>query len=171
MTFDPQRGHASLRRGRTSIPHAEYFLTVCLKDRRQGLTEKIPSEGVISELNKMEADGTWIIRCATIMPDHLHLIVILGTRLSLGQSVQRLKAKTTEVLRTLGMQWEHNFFERQLREKDERAPIFLYIFLNPYRKKLCSATIAWPGFVCRKEDWAWFRDQLNNSLPQPEWLA
>ena len=119
----------------------------------------------------MEADCTWVIRCATIMPDHLHLIAVLGNRLSLGQAVQRLKAKTAAVLRCSGLEWERDFFDHRLRLHDERPSLFLYLFLNPYRKNICPGDQPWQWFLCQADDWRWFRDYLDRDMPSPEWLT
>ena len=170
MTFDPARGHAALRRGIISTPEAEYFLTLCTNGRRTGLDGKPLAECVIGEMRAMEADSTWVIRCATIMPDHLHLFIILGQRLSLGKVVQRLKAKTAAALRNAGLAWEHAFFDHQLRVHDECRPLFLYIYLNPYRKELCMPDQQWPWFVCHEDDWVWLRDHMDRDYPPPEWL-
>lgn len=118
----------------------------------------------------MEADGTWIVRCATVMPDHLHLIVLLGRRLSLGKAVQRLKAKTAETLRSAGLGWERDFFDHRLRVEDDGRSLFLNIYLNPYRKQLCARDLPWPWIVCREDDWVWLRHDLERDLPPPEWL-
>lgn len=171
MTFDPAKGHAALRRGRVSTPNAEYFLTLCTHQRRKGLNERPLAEFVIREMRAMESDGTWVVRCATIMPDHLHLIATLGQRLSLGKAVQRLKAKTAAALRSAGLGWEHDFFDHQLRGHDDRRPLFLYIYLNPYRKQLCARDQQWPWLVCHEDDWKWLREYLDQDLPPPEWLA
>ncbi len=170
MSFDPARGHAALRRGRISTPEAEYFVTLCTAQRHQGLDQRPLAECVIRELRAMEADGTWIVRCATVMPDHLHLIVLLGRRLSLGKAVQRLKAKTAETLRSAGLGWERDFFDHRLRVEDDCRSLFLYIYLNPYRKQLCARDLPWPWFVCGEDDWVWLRHDLERDLPPPEWL-
>ncbi len=88
------KGHAALRRGRVSIPNAEYFLTVCTDERRTGLTLCAVATAILAEMHAMDADQTWQVRCAVVMPDHIHLIMILGERLTLGKSIARLKSKT-----------------------------------------------------------------------------
>jgi hypothetical protein len=46
----------------------------------------------------MDADATWQLRCGVVMPDHLHLLVVLGGRLPLSKAVSRLKAKASSSL-------------------------------------------------------------------------
>jgi putative transposase len=171
MTWNQEKGHAALRRGRVSIVGAEYFLTLCIHDRRRGLDKASAAAKIIDEMRAMETDGAWIIRCATIMHDHLHLLIVLGARLSLGKAVQRLKARTAVTLQKSGLKWEHDFFDRQLRVNDGGLPLFLYIYLNPYRKNLCASNRQWPWFICSENDWVWLREHLDDQLPPPEWLV
>lgn len=118
----------------------------------------------------MSADHTWQLRSVVVMPDHVHALIVLGARLSLAKSVQRLKAKTAAALRGADLGWERGFFDRQLRLNDDRLAIFLYLYLNPYRAGLLPATAAWPHYWCSDEDWLWFRDLLQADRPYPEWL-
>ncbi len=120
----------------------------------------------------MEGDATWQVRCAVVMPDHIHLLVILGERLTLGKSIARLKAKTSALLTSFSptLEWERDFFDRHVRPDEDCLALFLYIFLNPYRANLCARYERWPWYYCRVEDWAWFKDWLDADRPQPEWL-
>jgi hypothetical protein len=118
----------------------------------------------------MMVDGTWTLSSAVVMPDHMHLLITLGERLPLTKAVQRLKSKTSAALRSTDIRWERGFFDRQLRPSDERLPIFLYIYLNPYRAGLLPGSGEWPHYYCREEEWVWFRDMLDADRPYPEWL-
>lgn len=170
MTLNPARAHASLRRGRYSQPAAEYFLTVCTEARQTGLTTVDVAAAFLNEVQAMVSDGTWVTHCAVVMPDHVHLLITLGERPPLAKAVQRLKARTSAVLRTAGIRWERGFFDRRLRPDDERLPVFLYIYLNPFRAGLLPGSDKWPHYFCRDADWAWFRDLLDADRPYPEWL-
>ncbi len=123
------------------------------------------------ELKAMDRDGTWILRCVGIMPDHIHVLAILGERLPLGRSIQRLKAKTSEGLRAERIDWERDFFDHRLRASDDALDVFLYIYLNPYRAHLARRMDRWPWFYCRPQDWEWFHSYLDQDRPPPEWLA
>ena len=121
----------------------------------------------------MNEDFTWKLRCAVVMPDHLHLLVMLGSRIPLGKTVSRLKSKTSAVLAASQhkLEWERDFFDHRLRPSEERLDVFLYLFLNPYRAGLCPRIECWPGYYCCEEDWEWFRTMLDQDRPVPEWLA
>lgn len=172
MPRDPAKGHAALRRGRVTIPNAEYFLTICTDQRRSGLTSPDTAKAILAEAQTMDTDTTWHLRCAVVMPDHLHLLVGLGRRLSLGKSIARLKSKTKAALSACSpsLVWERGFFDHHVRPEDERLALFLYIFLNPHRAGLCSKDGIWPWYYCCEEDWAWFKGLLDTDRPQPEWL-
>jgi hypothetical protein len=58
-----------------------------------------------------------------------------------------------------------------MRREEDRLPVMLYIFLNPYRAGLLPENKPWPGYYCCEEDWVWFRALTNESVPVPEWLA
>lgn len=165
------KGHAALRRGRASAPGASYFLTFCTASRASGLTKPELPSLVLGELQHMEDDRVWTVRCAVVMTDHVHLLVELGGKLSLEKAVSRLKAKTSADLRAAGVAWERGFFDHRLRTADDVLGIFLYIFLNPYRAGLTQRTRRWPWFFCRDSDWEWFKSYLDDDRPPPEWLA
>lgn len=106
------------------------------------------------------------------MPDHIHLLAILGERLPLGKCVARLKGKSSSALgaHDAKLKWERDFFDRHVRPDEDRISLFLYIYLNPYRSGLCAPDQHWDWYYCREEDWAWFRHYLDTDRPPPEWL-
>jgi putative transposase len=168
---NPPKGHAALRRGRVSMPGADYFLTLCTDQKRAGLLHPEITERITYELKAMQADATWRVRCSTIMPDHLHLLITLGDRLAVEKTINRLKAKTSATLATHHLTWERGFFDHRLRPDEDRAAIFHYIYLNAYRANLLTATERWPWFHCAPADEAWFTARLTENLPPPAWLA
>jgi len=170
-SYLPPQGHA-LRRGRFSQPGATYFLTLCTADRVTGLTHPSIAERIIAEAHAMTTDTTWTLRAATIMADHLHLLITLGGRLSLDKCVNRLKAKTSALIKahSPSLSRQRGFFDHKLRTEDSLAAVLLYVYLNPYRAQLCERTATWPWFYCHAEHWAWFKDTLDADLPPPEWI-
>lgn len=170
MALNPVKGHAALRRGRVLTASAEYFLTFCTDARGAGLTTPELGRFVLGEMLAMATDKTWTLRCAVIMPDHVHLLATLGDRLPLARTIQRLKAKTSACLQAGGLNWERGFFDHRLRTTDDMRDVLLYIYLNPYRAGRCARAESWPWFYCHPEDWAWFRDFLDEDRPPPDWL-
>lgn len=163
-------GYSALRRFRESKPSADYFLTINLARRGSGLEEPDRTIAVIRQWGKLEAEKHWVIRTATVMPDHLHLLVRLGKTISLEECIKLLKGRLSPYLRAGALRWQNGFYEHQLRPNDDILAVFLYIYLNPYRAGLISETEIWPGYRCQFEDWAWFGQLTKKSIPQPEWL-
>ena len=124
----------------------------------------------------MDADLTWQLHCAVVMPGHIHALIILGERLTLGQSIGRLKSKTKLSLRAVAAHsatspaWERDFYDHRVRPDEDRLAIFHYIFLNPYRAGLCATSDRWPWYYCRESDRSWFKDFLDANHPYPDWL-
>jgi REP element-mobilizing transposase RayT len=171
MPHDRSKGYQALRRGRHSTPGAGYFITFCTADRTTGLTGIEIGQAVQGESRVMQKDDLWVVRCSTIMPDHLHLLVELGLKLDLSKAVARLKSRTAAALRGANLKWQAGYFDHRLRPHESALPYFHYIYLNPYRAKLIEAGTEWPWFFCGAEDRAWFLPLLDNGLPVPEWLA
>jgi REP element-mobilizing transposase RayT len=171
MPLDLTKGYQALRRGRHSTPGASYFITFCTADRATGLTGIQVGQAIQGEWHVMENDGQWIVRCATIMPDHLHLLIELGAKLTLGKAVARIKSRTAAALRSANLAWQSGYFDHRLRPGESALPYFHYVYLNPYRAKLMATDAEWPWFFCGPEDRAWFMPHLDRGLPLPEWLA
>jgi REP element-mobilizing transposase RayT len=129
MSYGPRKGHAALRLGRWSEPHSDYFLTLCTAQKSTGLTTAVIPAAIWAQVEDMEMDGCWQLRCGVIMPDHLHLLVQLGERLALSRCIQRLKAKTSAVLDHSGISWERGYFDHRLRNREKVTPIIRYIFV------------------------------------------
>ena len=172
MAPPPKRntGPNALRRGRASVPHADYFVTVCVQPRLPVLVPGI-APALLAETHRLTADGAWALRCLTVMPDHAHLFFTLGARLTLSQAMARLKTKTQALLRPQGAGWQENFYDHRLRPEDSAESVIRYLWLNPPRAGLVAEGDTWPYFYCRDEDWEWLRDLTDNGQPFPEWLG
>jgi REP element-mobilizing transposase RayT len=171
MPFDPLHGHAALRRGRWSDSEAEYFLTFCTADRRPGLTAPEVMTAILLEANQLGKDSIWTLRSGVVMPDHVHLLVKIASPTGLAGAVRLFKGRLTPILRPTDLRWQPAYFDHRLRPNEDRLPVFIYIYLNPYRAKLLKPGKVWSGYFCDEDDWAWFEQLTEYSCPQPEWLA
>lgn len=168
---DTKRNMAAnaLRRGLVSTPHANYFVTACLEPRVTQLTGAI-ARHVSAEAYSMSDDAVWSLRCATVMPDHIHLLFTLGEHLTLSQSIGRLKSKTRTAFDLTKANWQENFYDHHLRANDSVEATIRYLHQNPYQAGLITAAETWPHFYCCEEDWAWFEKLTDAGQPYPEWL-
>ncbi len=164
------RGDEALRRNRVSIPFTTYFVTLCTRDRRLGLSTPVPARAIQAELASVEADGHGHILGAVIMPDHVHVVFRLKETLTLGRWVARFKTRTRSALSLCELSWQSNFYEHRLRPDEPLEPVLRYVFLNPYRGGLVRMDERWPWFWLGNEEKAWFVPTTDDGKPFPEWL-
>ena len=167
----PSRKAPNLPKGRVSIPNARYFLTINTKGRKPGLNTPKISEQIKRALRELHASREIELFCGTIMPDHIHLVIRLGRKLSLPQVVRKFKFLTTQYLRIANLMWQHNYFDHYVRLKESLESYALYVFLNPYRKELISLDDSWQGWFLHREFRPKFLESLSDGeYPHKEWL-
>jgi len=115
----PIRRTNDLSIGRRSTPGAAYFITLCESHRRASLIREPIADEIKRSLDALHASGDIELIAAVVMLDHIHLLGVLGHRLSLGRLMGRFKARTHNVLRPLGFEWQENFYEHHLRADDD----------------------------------------------------
>ena len=165
------RGYSALRRGRFSEPGATYFLTICTAGSRPGLTDETTAKAIDAEIDRLALDASWELRAVTLMPDHLHLLVRLGGRLTVSQCVGRLKAKTKAALAGGGIAWQDTFHDHKLVPDDAVQSVVHYIFMNPYRARLIPVDATWPWFRLGADEAQWFAPLYAENVALPEWLG
>lgn len=166
--YHPGRGHEALRRGRHSLTEAVYFLTICTETKACGLDAVAIRERLMA--HAADASLGWRLRTATIMPDHVHLVIELLGKHELSAAVRLFKGRTSVLLRTHDLHWQRGYYDHRIRNSEDLLPVFLYVFLNPYRAMLQAHDQPWPGYFCISEDWKWFSPLTQSSCPFPEWL-
>ena len=125
-----------------------YFVTICVKDGHElfgeivGTTapgrpavELTPLGICIDETIQVANKDKVTIDTYVIMPNHIHMIVVLGTddrgRSSLQQVVRNIKSYVTK---WAGFSfWQPRFHDRIIRDEDEYHRIRKYIDENPTR--------------------------------------
>src|SRR5688572_31019212 len=99
-------GYAMLRRFRESKPGRCYFLTTNLASRGSGLEAVALTESTKQEWHVLEADGSWLVRTAAVMPDHVHLLVELGEHRALEECMRLFKGRLSRKLREQNLGWQ-----------------------------------------------------------------
>ena len=79
------------------------------------------------------------------MPDHVHVLFELGSRLDVGRCVSRWKTAGRKASGYAGA-WQRDFWEHRLRKGESWEDYGLYLLLNPYRAGLLSSNEVWPGW-------------------------
>ncbi len=170
MTTAHGPGYSALSGGRYSAAGEQYFLTFNLERPQSGLCETGLLADFERELNSLSEHGLWHVRTSVIMPDHVHLLVQLRAECALSDTVRLFKGRRAPALRQSGLSWQRSFFDHRLRHGEDAFPVFLYVFLNPYRAGLIPPGKVWPGYYCTADDREWFGALTNAGTPFPEWL-
>ncbi|HWA28670.1 MAG TPA: transposase [Lacunisphaera sp.] len=164
------RATAKLLPGRNSIAGACYFLTWCTRNRVRILSEPAVSSTASDAIARLDQTHDGVVLAATIMPDHIHVLLTLGGRLTISQVVAKTKATVSRAHPSV--HWQLNFFEHRLRNGASTEDFAFYIFMNPYVAKLCDVDVIWPGWVpSSRVCWSFEEKLRNGRFPQMEWLA
>lgn len=168
----PRKGDEALRRFRTSIPGASYFITICAfaAAKDAALNSPDAAAAIRAELAAMEESAVWQVRSGVIMPDHLHLLARLGPSLHLSRAIARFKSRTKQSLESAGLKWQENFYEHRLRADNPVESVIRYIQLNPYEAGIESPNTSYPHFWLGPEESAWFDTGRKDGGPLPCWL-
>lgn len=83
-----------------------------------------------------------------IMPNHVHLIIVPKSNVSLSSIMHSLKSFTAkEANRMLGRRgkfWNNDYFDRCIRNEAHFIRTVKYIEMNPVKARLCSSPEDWP---------------------------
>ncbi len=166
----PKPGYAALRRHRWSSPGSDYFVTINLHRPASGLSSPTLLAALDTQRATLEAADQWRVRTWVVMPDHVHVLFTLGPTSALAEVLRLFKGRLTPALRSFHLSWQEGYYDHLMRPDEDRLPVFLYIFLNPYRANLLPITERWAGNFYQPEDWEWFGPLTNSDVPFPEWL-
>lgn len=166
------QGTDLLRKGRYSMAGERYFITLCTKDRRPGLTSPLIRESITQTLRKLQLASDIDLFCATTMPDHVHLLYRLGRTLSLPQVQGKFKRMTSPTLNQQELSWQPNYYDHRLRADSALESFSQYIFLNPYRKGLINSNETWPDWIINRNYCPEFYAHLKAGMTPPsEWIG
>jgi REP element-mobilizing transposase RayT len=170
MSF-PERQTSRLRWGRISLTSVSYFVTICTKNREPAFADCSMAAKVVDVVRRIHDERDAEILAATVMPDHVHFLFTLGTRLSLGQVIAKFKALSRDHGRA-PWRWQDDGFEHRLRSQESVEDYAFYIFMNPYRAKLIPVTERWPAWFCPEPKRFLFLEHFRTNEPVPvEWLG
>lgn len=161
--MDEKPHQSALRKNRVNIP-GWYSVTSCIEGRRSVLVpdplnplkEMRPAKIVVDSVRWLHEQGRWTCKGYAIMPEHIHIVFVLGddqTLNSVMSSFGKFTARQlNELTGTEGRVWQHGFYDHCLRDDDSCIRHLRYIYENPVRK----------GFVEKAEDWPF-------SAIEPDW--
>ena len=92
---------------------------------------------------------------ATVMPDHVHLLLRPDRGADLSQIMKGIKGVSARLLNTLrgqrGSLWQDESWDRIVRDQAELDEKLAYMLDNPVRKGLTQDPREWPGFFLNQE--------------------
>ena len=143
------------RRRLPSVDYADsalvFFVTVRAHPGCAPFTDPRIAREVVASLQWLREHREARIYAYCLMPDHLHLLLQLGsTESSLSALIGSMKSFTTRrywELGNRGMLWQERVHERTLRRSEHARTFVEYILQNPARKGLVSdaAAYQWSG--------------------------
>ena len=170
MATDPRRQTERLHLGRVSAKGAVYFVTFVAANRTPWLATTAAASAVLGAIKTWHEEGDGAVLAATVMPDHVHVLLELGDRLDVGRCVSRWK---TVARRNSGYagEWQRDFWERRVRADESEEDYALYLLLNPYRAGLARRGEAWAGWWMPWPERFRFSAMLGpRGEPPDEWI-
>ena len=129
-------------------PTAIVFVTICALPGTSPFTDHRLAQTVIDSLTWLRTARGMVIYAYCLMPDHLHMLVRLGTSgWDLGTAMGAFKSFTTRQSWTLGGTgplWQGRYYDRVLRVSEEARGVSEYIRQNPVRTGLVAEAEAYP---------------------------
>jgi len=159
-------GHAALRRGRCSIPGQVSLVTTTTFARQPWFARWPVGAAVARELGGSRLWRDNHLHAWVLMPDHMHVLVTLGSGESLSHLMGRVKAVSARIARAVtksdGRIWASAFHDHALRRDEQVAVAARYIIANPARAGLVETPWQWPFW-----DSEWLPEPGSDGLTYP----
>jgi putative transposase len=145
------------------IGKARYFLTFCVRDRREAFNEAEDAASAIAQFLRTSSEERFAILAYCIMPDHAHLLVEgIDDGSDLRRFAKLAKQRSGALHRRKHERrlWQEGYFERVLRDDDSGRDLARYIIDNPVRKGLVASPRDYPHLGSG----TWSLDELLESV-------
>jgi Transposase and inactivated derivatives len=133
-------GHRALRRARVSIPGQAYLVTFTTHQRVDIFSGPRNAACMARSLHGLRLWKDARLLAWVVMPDHLHLLIALGTEESLSRIVQKAKSNAARELKScdprIEQVWAPAFHDRALRRDEDLRGVARHLVLNPVRAGL-----------------------------------
>lgn len=112
--------------------------------RSKPLIEPATGTALLESAGFYHRRDSWFCHLFLLMLDHLHALLCFPREVDMRIVVGRWKAWQT---RTLGVNWQDNFFDHRIRSARELRLKADYISQNPVVKGLCAKADDWPWVI------------------------
>jgi len=124
-----------------------FFVTSNLLSDRRHLEEKEYSL-ILQVIQQLRVKMGFLFCGYVLMPDHWHALIWVGYPMTLSEVMGKIKVTSSGRLNkhrgTQGANWQHQFWDRFVRDADEFDERLKYMHLNPVRRGLVERPEAWP---------------------------
>lgn len=143
MPGNPVTPHGrDLRKGRVSLPAQVYHVTTVTLGREPVFADLRAARVLVGALREAQARKEATTLAFVIMPNHMHWLLQLETRVSLSELVGAVKAVTAH--RLGGRIWQAGFHDHALRQGEDLVGTARYIVANPLRAGLVQRVGDYP---------------------------
>ena len=119
-----------------------FFITICCEPRGHNqLAVPELAAHIFESVRILHQRGDLWMHFLLLMPDHLHALVSFPTNKTMTKVVSEWKKY---VARTVGIQWQRDFFDHRLRHDESLRDRTDYIEQNPVRAGLVKGQADWP---------------------------
>jgi putative transposase len=144
MANPPRRSNAA-----NIISNIRTFFVTSSTDNKRNLLQSDRSAGLfIRVLYEYRAQGKFRVHEFIVMPDHFHLLLTLGSEISIERVVQFIKGgfafRTGKELGTVAPLWQKGFSEVRVLDEGTYARMREYIHNNPVERCLAAAPEQYP---------------------------
>ena len=132
---------------------AVFFISInCKKRGVNQLAVPDVSEKLFESIHFYHQKRYWFPEVVLLMPDHLHALISFAwdEGMGMGKMISNWKRYTA---RSLGIDWQRDFFDHRIRSEEDHAQTWTYIRENPVNAGLVDNFAKWP--------YVWFQDSEN----------
>lgn len=140
------------------MPHWElagstYFITFRLKNGQLSTEEVV----TVLEHVKRGDPAYYYLFAATVMPDHVHVVLRPKAGVSLSRITKGIKGVSARLINARrgrrGALWRDESYERIIRDDKEMGEKIEYIFNNALKRGLCADGWDYQGFYFKNGLW------------------
>ncbi len=123
-----------------------YFLTICVRDRREVLANGAVFEAIRSTFKVIRS---WEVIAGVVMPDQVHFVITPrdDRDLSVGDFSNAFKHLLRKQLGDQEWEWQRGCFDRLLPSTESLDEKWAYVRENPVRAGLVRRWQEWPYYV------------------------
>ena len=156
--------------GNNSAARAVYFVSLATPEHQPWLAVPRTRDVFLSSLRAWHAQRNGRILAVCALPDVAHVLMEVGSLLTVGQVVSGWKAALRHGA-GYAQTFRDDFSEYRVQEGEALEDYGLYLFLAPYRGRLIPATHAWDGWWLPDPSVFKFPASLNEAGgPPEEWV-